>query len=139
MDTRTLNKAEGAATQSAAPIQISPEELARRLDHIKRYMPQTYELIVKKAETEGSAVFRAVRLGCMGEPNRFWAMEAGHFAGTPFDMRTVQDEIAWGMVNFGTTWAVVFDMELDKLPPMRKTADDGGGGGGGGGGGNGTH
>lgn len=131
MDTRTLNQAEGASPQSVVPIQISPQELADRLDHIKRNMPQTYELIVKKAETEGNAVFRAVRLGCMGEANRFWAMEAGHFAGTPFEMKTVQDEIAWGMVNFGTTWAVVFDLDLDKLPPMRKEAghDDGRGGG----------
>lgn len=132
MDTGTLNKAAGAANESAAGCQVSAEELAQRLDHIKRNMPQTYELIVAKAKQQGNAVYRAVRLGCMGEANRFWAMEAGHFAGTAFNMRTVQDEIAWGMVNFGSEFAVVFDMDLDKLPPMRRAADDGGGG-------NGTH
>ena len=43
-------------------------------------------------------------------------MEAGHFAGTAFNLRTVQDEVAWAMVNFGSTFCVVFDLELDKLP-----------------------
>ncbi|UBB19513.1 hypothetical protein [Comamonas odontotermitis] len=110
---------------------MSSDELQQRLDHIKRNMPKTYELIVKKAETEGNAVFRTVRLGCLGEPNRFWAMEAGHFAGTAFNMRSVEQEVAWQMVNFGDDWAIVFDPELDggKRPATA----------GGGGGGNGTH
>ncbi|WP_395026581.1 hypothetical protein [Comamonas odontotermitis] len=129
MDTRTLNKAEGAATQSAPLIQITPEELARRLDHIKRNMPKTYELIVKKAEMEGGAVFRAVRQGCMGEPNRFWAMEAGHFAGTAFNMRSVEQEVAWSMVNFGDDWAIVFDPELDGGERPASAGDGGGGNG----------
>lgn len=111
--------------------EVSVEEMRARLQHIKDHMPKTYELIVKKAELEGDGVYRAVRRGCLGEPNRFWAMEAGHFAGTAFNMRSVEQEVAWQMVNFGDTWAIAFDPELDggKRPTTA----------GGGGGGNGAH
>lgn len=107
---------------------MNHEELAKRLDHIKINMPQTYELIVKKAEQQGGAVFRAVRLGCMGEANRFWAMEAGHFAGTRFDLRLVEDQVASAMVNFGETFAVVFDRELDGRPAASAASGGGGNG-----------
>lgn len=109
VDSWTVSKQQGAAV-------ITAQEVQKRLDHIKRNMPQTYELITDKAKVQGNAVFRAVRQGVAGEPNRFWAMEAGHFAGTAFNLRTVQDEVAWAMVNFGSTFCVVFDLELDKLP-----------------------
>ena len=109
MDSWTVSKQQGAAV-------ITAQEVQKRLDHTKRNMPQTYELITDKAKVQGNAVFRAVRQGVAGEPNRFWAMEAGHFAGTAFNLRTVQDEVAWAMVNFGSTFCVVFDLELDKLP-----------------------
>lgn len=109
MDSWTVSKQQGAAV-------ITAQEVQKRLDHIKRNMPQTYDLITDKAKVQGNAVFRAVRQGVAGEPNRFWAMEAGHFAGTAFNLRTVQDEVAWAMVNFGSTFCVVFDLELDKLP-----------------------
>lgn len=109
-----VNKGQSEKQQGAAVV--TAEELQKRLDHIKRNMPQTYELITDKAKVQGNAVFRAVRQGVAGEPNRFWAMEAGHFAGTAFNLRTVQDEVAWAMVNFGSTFCVVFDLELDKLP-----------------------
>ena len=109
VDSWTVSKQQGAAV-------ITAQEVQKRLDHIKRNMPQTYEVITDKAKVQGNAVFRAVRQGVAGEPNRFWAMEAGHFAGTAFNLRTVQDEVAWAMVNFGSTFCVVFDLELDKLP-----------------------
>ena len=109
VDSWTVSKQQGAAV-------ITAQEVQKRLDHIKRNMPQTYDLITDKAKVQGNAVFRAVRQGVAGEPNRFWAMEAGHFAGTAFNLRTVQDEVAWAMVNFGSTFCVVFDLELDKLP-----------------------
>ena len=109
MDSWTVSKQQWAAV-------ITAQEVQKRLDHIKRNMPQTYEVITDKAKVQGNAVFRAVRQGVAGEPNRFWAMEAGHFAGTDFNLRTVQDEVAWAMVNFGSTFCVVFDLELDKLP-----------------------
>lgn len=109
-----VNKGQEQQHQQGAAT-VTPEELQRRLDHIKTHMPQTYQLIRDKARHQGNAVFRAVRMGCMGEANRFWAMEAGHFAGTAFSLRRVQDDVAWGMVSFGDTFAVVFDLELDKV------------------------
>lgn len=104
-------------SQNKQGTAINLDQLQNRLEHIKRNMPKTYELIVEKAKLQGNAVYRAVRLGCLGEPNRFWAMEAGHFAGTAFDMRSVQDEVAWQMVNFGDDWAIAFDMALDGGRP----------------------
>jgi hypothetical protein len=92
----------------------SVEEMRARLQHIKDHMPQTYELICAKAVDMGDEVWGMVRRGVRGVPNEFWAMEAGHFAGTPFDLKKVQDEIAWGMVNFGDTFAVVFNLQIDR-------------------------
>lgn len=119
MDSWTDSRQQGAAV-------VTAQELQKRLDHIKRNMPQTYELIQNKAKIQGSAVFRAVRHGCAGQPNRFWAMEAGHFAGTAFNLRKVQDDVAWAMVNYGSTFCVVFDLELDKLPEQQARAVAGG-------------
>lgn len=101
--------------------EVGVEEIRARLQHIKDHMPQTYELICAKAVDQGDAVWGMVRRGVRGEPNEFWAMEAGHFAGTPFNMQKVEDEIAWGMVNFGATFAVVFNLQIDRPAPLANT------------------
>lgn len=87
MDTRTV---------PAAKVDVSAQ-----IDEIKRFMPETYKAIKTKAADIGNEAFVLVRRGLRGEPNQFYAFEAGRVVGTPFNLVDVNRDIAQIMVTFG--------------------------------------
>jgi len=87
MDTRTV---------PAAKVDVSAQ-----IDEIKRFMPETYKAIKTKAADIGNDAFVLVRRGLRGEPNMFYAFEAGRVVGTPFSLVDVARDIAQLMVTFG--------------------------------------
>lgn len=95
MDSRTDQRLQGAAYQSNSEIEAL-------IAKIKTKMPMTYEQIQRKAQLQGDRVFRLVRRGLRGEVNCFWAMEAGHVVGTPFEAsHPVSSVMAQALVQFG--------------------------------------
>lgn len=80
-----------------------PAELLK----IKTHMPRVYEAINAKADHDkvwkdrkpGLRSF--VRRGVAGEPNCFYAFEAGYVVGTPFNLREVSRDVAQYMVTLG--------------------------------------
>ena len=80
------------------------------VQQIKSHMPNTYKTILEKSTTIGNEAFSLVRRGLRGEPNCFWAMEAGLVMGTPFNLVEVQRDIAQYMVTFGCAHVCVFAM-----------------------------
>lgn len=99
------------------------EEINRRIAEIKAHMPETYKAIqdrvngvvvqesggpVETVPAYGKAVFALVRRGLRGEPNCFWAMECGRVVGTPFNLPDVMTYTAKSMVEFGCTYACIF-------------------------------
>lgn len=98
-------------------------DVSAQLQIIKTKMPETYKAIQERVKgvTEqvagktavlvpayGNDVYTLVRRGLRGEPNCFWAMEAGHVVGTPFNMTEVQRDIASLMVGFGSAYVCIF-------------------------------
>ena len=71
-----------------------------QIAHIRTQMPQTYRSIQAQANAIGTQAFALVRRGLRGEPNCFYAVEAGHVVGTPFD-QSVTAEVARHIVQFG--------------------------------------
>ena len=92
-----------AAGQSGDPVR---EGLAR----IKANMPRTYADIQAQAGgPRGRATFALVRRGLRGEANCFYAVEAGHVVGAPFDQAVTADAAAV-MVRFGAEFLVMWPM-----------------------------
>ena len=86
----------------------TPAEVERGVALIKAHMPETYKAIQARATEIGNDVFKGVRAGLRGEPNRFWAMEGGHVVGTPFNQRDITDELAGQMVRWGSAYVCIF-------------------------------
>ena len=83
---------------------------------IKGHMPKTYQAIKDKSDTLGKAAFALVRAGIKGEPNCFYAFEAGHVVGTPFALPDVQPLVAMGMVTLGIGhWVIWPDYHAQQL------------------------
>lgn len=76
---------------------------------IKTHMPQTYAAIQDKAAEVGNVAYQWVRQACNGQPNRFYAVEAGHVVGTPFDQAVTAD-LAALMVQFGCGFLVLWPL-----------------------------
>ena len=93
-----------------------PSEVDARLEEIKRHMPMTYAAIKDKAAVNGPAAFRFVRQGVAGQPNRFYAVEAGRVVGTPFDLPGVSDEVARIVVQFGVSFLIMWAPEAQATP-----------------------
>lgn len=97
--------ANGVGTVDAAHV-------ARLLNEIKGYMPETYKCIQAKAAPEqlGAAAFGLVRRGLRGEPNCFYASEGGRTVGTPFVQLDggIMADVALAMVCFGARFWVVW-------------------------------
>lgn len=101
--------APAAAALASAPA-ARPVDAARveaQLTTIKAHMPETYKLIQTWALEIGNEAFRYVRRGCSGEPDCFWACEAGYVVGTPFNMQAISDDVARYMVRFGCTFVAL--------------------------------
>lgn len=75
---------------------------------IKTKMPETYKAIQIKAGQVGNEAYALVKRGLRGEANCFWAMEAGHVVGTPFNMPDLNREMAAAMVQFGCLYVCTF-------------------------------
>ncbi len=80
---------------------------------IKEKMPEVYAAIHARAAAHGKEVWGLVTRALEGEPNCFYAMEAGHVMGTPFELG-VTPEVAQLMVQFGVTHMVMW-------PPSKET------------------
>jgi hypothetical protein len=83
-----------------------PEKIAL----IKTRMPETYQAIQDKAKVIGNDAFALVKRGLRGEPNCFWAMEAGNVVGTPFNHTEISRDVAQAMVTFGCAYVCIFAM-----------------------------
>jgi hypothetical protein len=80
------------------------------IEDIKRFMPETYASIKRKAEEVGNEAYVLVRRGLRGEPNCFYAFERGRVMGTPFSLVEVQRDIAQYMVTLGCAHVCIFAM-----------------------------
>lgn len=86
MDTRTHQGQQ--ESQKGAADQANDRAVIARLiqegqQTIKMRMPAVYESICDKAGRDPST-WGKVRRGLAGQPNQFWAYEAGVVVGTPF-------------------------------------------------------
>lgn len=90
-------------------------DIDAKLEQIKLRMPMTYAAIKDKASVIGSAAYRFVRSGVAGQPNRFYAVEAGRVVGTPFDLPGVSDEVARIVVQFGVSFLIMWAPEAQQL------------------------
>lgn len=81
---------------------------------IKDHMPDTYKAIVEKAGVIGNEAYRLVRQGLAGKPNKFYAVERGRVAGTPFDLPGVSDEVARIIVQYGCTFLIMWAPEAQQ-------------------------
>ncbi len=86
----------------------TPEQVAEVLQVIKTKMPNTYEAVRAKADEIGSQAYSWVRAGIRGEPNRFYAVEAGYVVGTPFAGHRIEAQVAALMCNFGTDYVCIW-------------------------------
>lgn len=75
---------------------------------IKSHMPETYKEIQVKAKAIGNDAFVLVRRGIRGEPNCFYAFEAGHVVGTPFSEPNIRADVAMYMVQFGVSFCCIW-------------------------------
>lgn len=83
-------------------------DVQARINVIRECMPLTYQAIQDKAKVEGKDVFALVRRALRGEPNCFYAIEAGHVVGAPFNLEGVGPEIAKLMCQFGFSHLVMW-------------------------------
>ncbi len=86
--------------------QVALDRVGQGLATIKAHMPQTYAAIQRQAQARGNAVFALVRRGCGGQPDCFYAVEAGHVVGTPF-AQAVDPALASLIVQFGIGFLVL--------------------------------
>jgi hypothetical protein len=84
------------------------QEVAEQIAIIQNRMPQTYATIKQKAAEVGKVAYALVRRGLAGQPNNFWAMEAGYVMGTPFNHTEISRDVAQSMVTFGIAHVCVF-------------------------------
>ena len=102
MDKRT------AAGQQLDPVQAG-------LATIKGRMPLTYADIQAQAAARGNEAFALVRRALKGEHNCFYAIEAGHVVGAPFDHIDAETRqlVALGTqfgVGFFTLWPLAVEV-----------------------------
>lgn len=94
-------------TQRKAAVDVEA-----KIAEIKAHMPNTYASIQRKAALLGGQAYELVRRGLRGEPNCFYAIEAGYVMGTMFDASHPETVlVALGMVDLGvqccaTIWPV---------------------------------
>lgn len=91
-------------------------KVAADIERIKTRMPNVYAEIQAKAAKIGSKAFNLVKRGCAGQPNAFYAFEAGHVVGTPFSKMDIPRETAYLMVAFGVMHLTMWDEEAVQAP-----------------------
>lgn len=88
-----------------------------QIAEIKQYMPETYKSIKERAYVVGNTAYELVRRALRGEPNCFYAIEAGRVMGTPFAVSAVTDYVARQMVQFGCAYVCIW-------PEVQSTKDN---------------
>ncbi|WPG35146.1 hypothetical protein [Variovorax sp. EBFNA2] len=75
-------------------------QAAKKVD-MRSAMPKTASMVdMRRAEWGKEYVHAMIKRGVAGEPNCFYAAEAGHTLGTPF-AGPIAEDVAWHMVTFG--------------------------------------
>lgn len=87
-----------------------------QLAMVKRHMPMTYKAIQDKAKEIGRPAFNFVRRGVAGQPNAFYAIEAGRAVGTPFVGVPGADRLADYIRDFGCVFLILWAAEAQQLP-----------------------
>lgn len=100
MDTRT--PANGKADPAVEQIEL-----------IKASMPAVYQAIKAKAAEIGADAYGLVRRGARGEPDCFYAFEAGRVVGAPF-CQSVAADVAVAMVEFGVSFVCIWPIAAGK-------------------------
>lgn len=91
----------------------SPEIKARigtQIETIQRRMPKVYAAVKAKAAEIGNQAYQLVRRGAAGEPDCFYAVEAGHVVGTPF-CQAVMADVAVLIVQFGVDFLCMWPLK----------------------------
>ncbi|MDP3228502.1 MAG: hypothetical protein Q8N13_11075 [Acidovorax sp.] len=91
-------------------------EIEDRIQLIKSQMPETYKSIKAKADVIGRQAYALVRRGLGGEVNCFYAFEAGHVVGTPFNCADISRDLAQLLVEFGCVHVCIFGERLQAAP-----------------------
>lgn len=86
----------------------SAEEVEAVIATIKTKMPRTYAAIQAKAQDLGKAAFALVRSAIKGQPNCFYANEAGWVVGTRFDQSEISRDVAQLLVCHGVDHFIVW-------------------------------
>lgn len=81
-----------------------------KIAEIKQYMPETYKAIKERAYLIGNTAYELVRRGLRGEPNCFYAIEAGRVMGAPFSVANISDDVARRMVEFGCAYVCIWPL-----------------------------
>lgn len=90
---------------------------------IKDHMPETYKAITDKAGRIGKEAYRFVRQGLSGQPNKFYAVERGYVAGTPFNLPGVSEELARVILQFGCNSLIMWAPEAQQLEQQQGGID----------------
>jgi hypothetical protein len=83
-------------------------DVSGKIDEIKRHMPETYKSIRAKAAVIGNVAYELVRRGLRGEANCFYAFESARVVGTPFNLASINADVALYMVEFGCAHVCIF-------------------------------
>lgn len=101
-------------------------DVQTELAKIKTHMPRVYEAINAKADHDKAWKDRKpglrafVRRGVAGEPNCFYAFEAGHVVGTPFNLPEVSRDVAQYMVTFGVSHLCIWPEPLAQATTSKE-------------------
>ncbi len=96
-------------------LKKTPAEVAQVLQLIKTKMPNVYKAIQKKATEIGDEAYSLVRQGVRGEPYTFYAMEAGHVVGTPFEGHEIEGDVAKMMCRFGCGFMCMWKAQAEVM------------------------
>lgn len=86
-------------------------EVSGKVD-LRTQMPKTAQTVARwRAEWGDNHVTETIRRGMRGEPGHFYAVEAGHVVGTPFDWADA------GLLTVGQSIAAGASMVVVMRPP----------------------
>ena len=100
-------------------------KVAADIERIKTRMPNVYDEIQAKAAVIGSKAFNLVKRGCAGQPNTFYAFEAGHVVGTPFSQNDIGRDLAQAMCTFGIHHVSIWHADAVQAPAPAREAPHG--------------
>lgn len=109
------NNQQGPQVEADAARKVWVDE---QLAMIRRHMPMTYKAIQDKAAEIGRPAFNFVRRGVSGQPNAFYAIEAGRAVGTPFVGVEGADQLADYIRQFGCVFLILWAAEAQQLPKV---------------------